>query len=90
MVTKINPPKIKSELIKIYENFIEDPEEKENRKKIWELSDYEPSVAFSLYDSATSKAIEYLGFLLQGGRHEYFTKKRVLREAKKILSDLKK
>ena len=91
MVTKIDPLKIKKEMIKIYEAYIQNPEKKENRKKIHELWDtYDGSEDYCPYDSATKKAIGYLAFLLQGGGHEYFTKERVLKEAKKILKNLKK
>ena len=91
MVTKIDPLKIKEKMIEVYGSYIDNPEDKENRKNIHSLWDrYDMSTGYSFYDSATSKAVGYLAFLLQSGKHEYFTKERVLIDAKKILEDLHK
>jgi len=91
MATEINPLEIKREMIEVYESYLKNPEDKKNRKKIHKLWDtYDGSEDYCLYDSATEKAVGYLGFLLQGGRHEYFTKERVIKEANKILEELRK
>jgi len=91
MATEINPLEVKREMIEVYESYLKNPEDKENRKKIHRLWDrYDGSEDYCPYDQATSKAVGYLGFLLQGGRHEYFTEERVTKEAKKILEDLHK
>ena len=90
MATDINPIKVKREIVEVYEKYLANPEDKKNRQKVHELWDkYDLSTGFSFYDSATEKAIGYLAFLLQGDRHEYFTKERVLNETKKILEDLR-
>jgi hypothetical protein len=91
MAKEINPLKVKKEMVEVYESYLENPEDKENRKKVHKLWDvYDGSEDHCPYDPATSKAVGYLGFLLQGGRHEYFTKERVLTDAKKILENLRK
>jgi hypothetical protein len=91
MATKINPLEIKREMIDVYESYLKNPEDKKNRRKIHDLwGKYDMSTGYSFYDSATEKAVGYLGFLLQGGRHEYFTKERVTKEANKILEELRK
>ncbi|OYT36086.1 hypothetical protein B6U91_01950 [Candidatus Pacearchaeota archaeon ex4484_71] len=91
MAKKIDPIEIKKEMIKVYDLFLRDPENRINRKKIHELWDIlDGSEHYVPYDAATSEAVGYLVFLLQGGRHEYFTKERVLKRAKKILENLRK
>ena len=92
MVTKkIDPLKVKKEMIEVYESYLKNPEDKENRKRIHKLWDiYDGSEDYYPYDSATERAIGYLVFLLQAGRHEYFTRERVTNEAKKILEELRK
>ncbi|MEA3379214.1 MAG: hypothetical protein U9Q69_06315 [Nanoarchaeota archaeon] len=90
MAKDIDPQKVKKELIKVFEEFVKDPNDKNNLERIHQLWDkYDSSAGYSFFDESTGKAINFLVYMLQAGKHDYFTEERVLNKVKKILENLK-
>ena len=89
MAIKINPTEIEKELKMIYLNFVKNPDDPENLKKINALwTKLDMSTGYSFYNSVTETAIGGLDWLIQSEKHHYYTRERVMKKAKEILRNL--
>ena len=86
----IDPKRANTEMIEAFARFIEDPNDKENKRNLSALyGHYSGSEDFVLYSPATSMAIRCLWSLFQCGEYEYYTIESCLKDAKEILQKLK-
>ena len=101
MAEAINFPKMRKELILLYENFLEKPEDQATNKKIMAyellyggLSSYNEILSSQPVPKDIGGALEGLSTIYQYGMwedtHEAFSNEKIVRHAKKILGELKK
>jgi hypothetical protein len=100
-MTEINLPKMKKNLIVLYEAFLKNPDDKkvqyivkEYDKEYGGLPSYEELSIKKIIPDEIINAINGLSTLYQYGRwdesHEAFSKRKILETAQKILKELKK
>ncbi len=96
---RIDFNKIRKDLIEIYKNFLENPDNEEIIKKAFNyekeyggLSTYNEYLKSQPVPEEIEKALNWLSALYQFGIHEknhYLSEDKILKEAKKILEELK-
>ncbi|MCK4647513.1 hypothetical protein KAT24_01120 [Candidatus Pacearchaeota archaeon] len=101
MAEEINEEKLRKELLKIYESFINNPEDKkvlslaqEYHLRYSGLQTCNEHLVKSVISENTEKAINELSTIYQYGMHDEnhpaFSNKKIIESAKKILEELKK
>jgi len=86
---EVNPLKLKNELLKVYEDFIENPSNKENLREIERLNTTYLN-ATEILEKPLSEALWILEDIRVYGKGSGLSDSKILESSKKILENLRK